>query len=54
MTAAQQSLAQAVQQSATDYISLNIAIGAGYVPAGKATVAEAPAKIVKVSAKKVN
>jgi multidrug efflux system outer membrane protein len=54
VTAAQQSLAQAVQQSAIDYISLNVAIGAGYVPAGKATVAEAPAKIVKVSAKKAN
>lgn len=54
VTAAQQSLAQAVQQSALDYISLNVAIGAGYVPAGKATVAEAPAKIVKVSAKKAN
>ena len=54
VTAAQQSLAQAVQQSALDYISLNVAIGAGYVPAGKATVAEAPAKIVKVSTKKAN
>ncbi|NLS01389.1 efflux transporter outer membrane subunit [Rhizobium sp. P38BS-XIX] len=54
VTAAQQSLAQAVQQSARDYISLNVNIGAGYVPAGKATVAQAPAKIVKVSAKKAN
>ncbi len=54
VTAAQQSLAQAVQQNANDYISLNVAIGAGYVPAGKATVAEAPAKVVKVSAKKAN
>ena len=52
VTAAQQSLAQAVQQNARDYISLNVAIGAGYVPAGKATMAEAPAKVVKVSAKK--
>ncbi|MFS8048468.1 efflux transporter outer membrane subunit [Rhizobium sp. BR 314] len=54
VTAAQQSLAQAVQSSANNYISLNVAIGAGYVPAGKANVAQAPAKVVKVSAKKVN
>ncbi|NKJ39641.1 MULTISPECIES: efflux transporter outer membrane subunit [Rhizobium] len=54
VTAAQQSLAQAVQTSANDYILLNVNIGAGYVPAGKTTVAEAPAKIVKVSAKKAN
>lgn len=54
VTAAQQSLAQAVQQSAIDYIGLNINIGAGYVPADKAIVAGAPAKIVKVSAKKAN
>ncbi|WFU09018.1 efflux transporter outer membrane subunit [Rhizobium sp. CB3090] len=49
---AQNSLAQAVQQSAIDYIKLNVAIGAGYVPAKKAIVAEAPAKVVKVAAKK--
>ncbi len=54
VTAAQQSLAQAIQQSALDYINLNVAIGAGYVPAGKANVAQAPAKVVKVSAKKAN
>jgi multidrug efflux system outer membrane protein len=54
VTAAQQSLAQAVQTSANDYILLNVNIGAGYVPAGKATVADAPAKVVKVSAKKAN
>ena len=56
VTAAQQSLAQAVQQSALDYISLNVNIGAGYVPASKATIAQAPAKakVVKVSAKKAN
>lgn len=54
VTAAQQSLVQAIQQSALDYIGLNINIGAGYVPAGKATVANAPAKVVKVSAKKAN
>ncbi|OJY79001.1 MULTISPECIES: efflux transporter outer membrane subunit [unclassified Rhizobium] len=56
VTAAQQSLVQAIQLSAIDYISLNVAIGAGYVPASKATIAAAPAKakVVKVSAKKVN
>ena len=54
VTAAQQSLVQAIQQSALDYISLNINIGAGYVPASKATIAAAPAKVVKVSAKKAN
>lgn len=51
---AQQSLARAVQLSAKDYISLNVAIGAGYVPAGKATVAAAPAKVVKFAANKDN
>ncbi|MBB3612916.1 efflux transporter outer membrane subunit [Rhizobium sp. BK602] len=50
VTSAQQSLAQAVQQSAIDYISLNIAIGAGYVPAEKGPVA----KPVKVAAKAAN
>lgn len=50
VTSAQQSLAQAVQQSAIDYISLNIAIGAGYVPAEKGPVA----KPVKVAEKKAN
>ncbi|MFK0166654.1 efflux transporter outer membrane subunit [Rhizobium sp. NPDC090279] len=56
VTAAQQSLAQAVQQSALDYIALNVNIGAGYVPASKATLAQAPAKakVVKVAAKKAN
>ncbi|NLS20550.1 efflux transporter outer membrane subunit [Rhizobium sp. P40RR-XXII] len=54
VTSAQQSLAQAVQQSALDYIKLNVAIGAGYMPAGKATVAAAPAKVIKVAAKKTN
>ncbi|MFS8115763.1 efflux transporter outer membrane subunit [Rhizobium jaguaris] len=49
---AQNSLAQAVSQSAIDYISLNVNIGAGYVPAEKAKVAEKPAKVVKVAAKK--
>ncbi|MFT4180602.1 MAG: efflux transporter outer membrane subunit [Rhizobium sp.] len=48
VTSAQQSLAAAVQQSAVDYISLNIAIGAGYVPAEKGPVA----KPVKVAEKK--
>ncbi|WFU12945.1 efflux transporter outer membrane subunit (plasmid) [Rhizobium sp. CB3090] len=47
---AQESLAQAVQQSALDYISLNVAIGAGYVPAEKPTVAARPATVVKVAA----
>ncbi|ENN84457.1 nodulation protein [Rhizobium freirei PRF 81] len=58
VTSAQQSLAQAVQQSALDYISLNIAIGAGYVPASKANVgqvpAAAPAKVIKASVKKAS
>jgi multidrug efflux system outer membrane protein len=56
VTAAQQSLAQAVQQSATDYIALNVAIGAGYVPADKAIAAAGPtrakAEAIKVAAKK--
>jgi multidrug efflux system outer membrane protein len=58
VTAAQQSLAQAIQQSAIDYISLNVNIGAGYVPADKAIVAAGPtrakAEIIKVAAKKAN
>ncbi|TXI11194.1 MAG: efflux transporter outer membrane subunit [Rhizobium sp.] len=56
VTAAQQSLAQAVQTSAIDYIGLNVNIGAGYVAADKTTVAAAPAKakVVKVAAKKAN
>ena len=49
---AQESLAQAVQQAAIDYISLNVNIGAGYVPADKTTMAAKPAKVVKVAAKK--
>ncbi|MDL2403022.1 efflux transporter outer membrane subunit [Rhizobium mayense] len=49
---AQESLATAIQQSALDYISLNVAIGAGFVPAEKPTVAATPAKVVKVAAKK--
>ncbi|KRB51625.1 nodulation protein NodT, partial [Rhizobium sp. Root708] len=36
---AQASLAAAVQQMAKDYVSLNIAIGGGYTPDGKPTVA---------------
>ena len=36
---AQASLAQAVQQMAKDYVSLNIAVGGGYAPGGKTTVA---------------
>ncbi|WP_445945056.1 TolC family protein [Rhizobium sp. CB3060] len=47
---AQESLAEVVQQSAFDYISLNVAIGAGYVPGEKATVAAKPATVVKVAA----
>lgn len=35
---AQESLAQAVQQSAIDYVALNVAIGAGYVAADKTHV----------------
>ncbi|MFS8144700.1 nodulation protein NodT [Rhizobium sp. R635] len=43
---AQASLAQAVQQMAKDYVSLNIAVGGGYAPGGKTTapVKPAPAK----------
>ncbi|QND49097.1 efflux transporter outer membrane subunit [Rhizobium lusitanum] len=51
VSTAQESLATAIQQSAIDYISLNVAIGAGYVPAEKGPVA---AKSVKVAAKAVN
>ncbi|MDM9625980.1 efflux transporter outer membrane subunit, partial [Rhizobium sp. S152] len=36
---AQASLAAAVQQMARDYVSLNVAIGGGYTPDGKPTVA---------------
>ncbi len=61
VTDAQESLAQAVQQSARDYVSLNAAIGAGYVPAspkaavaaGSPSTAAAPAA-VKVAAKKAD
>ncbi|MDL2410616.1 TolC family protein, partial [Rhizobium calliandrae] len=52
VSAAQESLATAIQQSALDYISLNVAIGAGYVPAEKPTVAAKPAKVIKVVANK--
>ena len=56
VTAAQQSLAQAIQQSAIDYISLNVNIGAGYVPADKAIATAGPtrakAEAIKVAAKK--
>jgi multidrug efflux system outer membrane protein len=46
VTNAQESLAQAVQQSATDYVSLNVAIGAGYIAASPDA-----AKPVKVATK---
>jgi multidrug efflux system outer membrane protein len=46
VTDAQESLAQAVQQSATDYVSLNVAIGAGYVAASPdATKSVKPIKV---------
>jgi multidrug efflux system outer membrane protein len=46
VTAAQESLAQAVQQSATDYVALNVAIGAGYVAASPdATNSVKPIKV---------
>jgi multidrug efflux system outer membrane protein len=59
VTTAQESLAQAVQQSAADYVLLNVAIGAGYVPASpKAAVAagspSTSAPVVKVADKKAN
>jgi outer membrane protein, multidrug efflux system len=61
VTDAQESLAAAVQQSAADYVRLNVAIGAGYVPASpRAAVAPgspstaAAAPVVKVADKKVN
>jgi len=47
VTTAQESLANAVQTSAADYVSLNVAIGAGYVAASPA-----PAKPVVVASKK--
>ncbi|MGO4568214.1 efflux transporter outer membrane subunit [Rhizobium sp. 2YAF20] len=46
VTSAQESLATAIQQSATDYVSLNVAIGAGYVAASPDA-----AKPVKVASK---
>lgn len=52
VSTAQESLATAIQQSAIDYISLNVAIGAGYVPAEKGPVAAKSAKVVKVANKK--
>ena len=60
VTDAQESLATAIQQSAADYVSLNVAIGAGYVPASPhaAVAAGSPSTkavpIVKVADKKVN
>ena len=47
VTTAQETLAAAVQTSATDYVSLNVAIGAGYVAASPA-----PAKPVVIASKK--
>jgi multidrug efflux system outer membrane protein len=49
VTAAQESLAAAVQQSATDYVSLNVAIGAGYVAASPDTTKSV--KPIKVATK---
>ena len=46
----QASLAAAVQQMAKDYVSLNVAIGGGYAPAGARPSAEA--KIETVAVKK--
>jgi multidrug efflux system outer membrane protein len=48
VTDAQESLATAIQQSAIDYVSLNIAIGAGYVPASAAAPAPRPVKVATV------
>jgi multidrug efflux system outer membrane protein len=39
VSTAQASLAQAIQQMAKDYVSLNVAVGGGYNPDGKPTVA---------------
>ncbi|MDE1994869.1 MAG: efflux transporter outer membrane subunit [Rhizobiaceae bacterium] len=50
---AQESLAQAVQQSAIDYISLNVNIGAGYVAADKVPTAAAAKPVKVASTKKV-
>jgi multidrug efflux system outer membrane protein len=43
VSTAQASLAAAVQQMAKDYVSLNVAIGGGYAPGGKASVPPAKA-----------
>lgn len=58
LTTAQASLATAIQQQATDYVTLNIAIGGGYAFNGKAEVlvdtvkpAEMPATLAKAKAK---
>jgi multidrug efflux system outer membrane protein len=45
VTDAQESLAQAVQQSAVDYVQLNVAIGAGYVAATPEAQKPAPTKV---------
>ena len=54
VSTAQETLATAIQQSALDYISLNITIGSGYVSAEKGPLASkaAAAKIVRVADKK--
>ncbi|WP_337269085.1 efflux transporter outer membrane subunit [Oryzifoliimicrobium ureilyticus] len=49
VSTAQASLAAAIQQMATDYVNLNIAIGGGYNPDGAPTIA--PPTITPVAAK---
>ncbi|WP_413710167.1 efflux transporter outer membrane subunit [Rhizobium sp. Rhizsp82] len=51
VSTAQASLAAAVQQMAKDYVSLNVAIGGGYAPAGAKPAAVAKVETVSVKKK---